>query len=626
MAEVHSFQEFVKDKCDNRLIDAAAEYVRNNWQELELHTHRVNSVGEVRFSYANIKRVLVRDLPELRVAFEVIMDLELELVDANARNDETDEDYPWIRVYCEGDLANGLDDWQILRIEPCSKQNPPQNTLSDALVPRIDYADLEKVAQEFLEKYYPEALVAPKNDERPTPVEPDVLASRLGLTIQIRDIKEDASVYGQLFFRDADVELYNSTTHEMEMTHIPEKTILVDPSNAYLRNLGSQNNTIIHECVHWVKHRKVFELEKLYNNSATSISCEVVGNASSRIASQATKQMESQANQLAPRIQMPAGPFKAKANQYIREFMQRNNTNQVADVMENVITQLETDFVVSRQAAKIRLVELGFEEAIGTFTYVDGHYVRPHSFKRGAIRKNQTFTISKQDAAIQRFSNLELRELTTTGNYLFVENHYVFNDPKYLEACNDDLMLTDYARTHMDECCLVFDMHITGCEADYSRTACFLNRIDPMFTMEYSYTGGLENNFRGGQEAHRQAILDEAIDLTNKMTNDSRQCFDLILDYAEMTQKELAKAIGINEKTVGRIADRESYTDYKTGVAMCLALRLHPVVSKEFLKVLGVSPQPGNTEHMWLEDALHTSWMKGINPVKRELAKFDVIL
>ena len=73
---------------------------------------------------------------------------------------------------------------------------------------------------------------------------------------------------------------------------------------------------------------------------------------------------------------MPAEPLKAKANEYIGRFMRETNVNNTFDVMEMVISQLETDFVVSKQAAKIRLVELGFEEAIGTFTYIDGHYVR----------------------------------------------------------------------------------------------------------------------------------------------------------------------------------------------------------------------------------------------------------
>ena len=105
------------------------------------------------------------------------------------------------------------------------------------------------------------------------------------------------------------MELFDANLGENKKVHIDGGTILVDPRNFLLRNLGSANNTTIHECVHWDKHRKVFELEKLFNADASCISCEVVGGASATIAKQVTEMMERQANQLAPRIQMPAEPL-----------------------------------------------------------------------------------------------------------------------------------------------------------------------------------------------------------------------------------------------------------------------------------------------------------------------------
>lgn len=65
----------------------------------------------------------------------------------------------------------------------------------------------------------------------------------------------------------------NYDESKVEKTEISGKTIMVDPANFFLRNLGSVNNTIIHECVHWEKHRKAFELERLYNKDATFIRC-----------------------------------------------------------------------------------------------------------------------------------------------------------------------------------------------------------------------------------------------------------------------------------------------------------------------------------------------------------------
>lgn len=47
------------------------------------------------------------------------------------------------------------------------------------------------------------------------------------------------------------------------------------------------------------------------------------------------------------------------------------------------------------------MIDAGYEEAIGTFTYIDGRYVKPHRFKKGALERNQTFSIGAEDAAIK---------------------------------------------------------------------------------------------------------------------------------------------------------------------------------------------------------------------------------
>ena len=52
--------------------------------------------------------------------------------------------------------------------------------------------------------------------------------------------------------------------------------------------------------------------------------------------------MEKQANQLTPRIQMLAEPFKVKAKEYVARFMRESNVQHENEVMEQVITALET--------------------------------------------------------------------------------------------------------------------------------------------------------------------------------------------------------------------------------------------------------------------------------------------
>ncbi|MDA4679026.1 hypothetical protein NY593_20750, partial [Enterobacter asburiae] len=79
-----------------------------------------------------------------------------------------------------------------------------------------------------------------------------------------------------------------------------------------------------------------------------------------------------------------------------------------------------------------RMVELGYDEAAGTFIYLDGRYVKPHSFTRGSLALNQTFSIGEQDAAVERLLNREFQELTANGDYVYVDSHFVYNTPLYV--------------------------------------------------------------------------------------------------------------------------------------------------------------------------------------------------
>lgn len=625
MAAGRSFADYVKRKCYNGLFSAAENYIRENAGSLDFRTSRVHRVGDLELQDATIERVYVSDLPGMKVAFDVRVELEVLIKEDDYHYDETDIKYPWIRISCEGDLSKALDDWKIKNVEPFDKKNAPFNSLSDALVPYIKHDDLDKAATLFLKEFYPEALEITKRGTPPVWVDPKVLAERLGLKIKSQRIREDASVFGQLYFVDTDAEMYDANTGECKMIHIDGQTIVVDPRNFLLRCLGSYNNTIIHECVHWAKHRKVFELEKLFNDDASCISCEVVGGAASSASKQATEMMERQANQLAPRIQMPAGPFRAKANEYITKFMKETNARHEVDVMEMVITQLETAFGVSKQAAKIRLVELGFESAIGTYTFLDGHYVKPHVFRRGSLKVNQTFSISAQDAGVERFLNQELKELTQSGDYLFIDNHFVYNAPLYVDRHeNGQLILTEYARTHMDECCLVFDMKVTSRHSVDYHTACFLNREQSDVTFELKYHNGYQNAPQERQVAMRKKQMEEWMGIRKQMTDDPEQCMELLLKWRGMNYTDLGLEIDRNPKTISRIVRGETTPTVETAALICFGLHLPPIISERLMDVLNCKLSPIKVEHQWIKEALTLKYPDPLWTVQEYLAPYGV--
>lgn len=63
------------------------------------------------------------------------------------------------------------------------------------------------------------------------------------------------------------------------------------------------------------------------------------------------------------------------------------------------------------------------------------------------------------DFGLHLLSNPELKGKVEEGTFIFVESHCCLNDSKYVtyDIFNNPT-LTPYARHHMDECCIVFDI------------------------------------------------------------------------------------------------------------------------------------------------------------------------
>jgi len=620
LAGNRSFKDYVADRFGNGLYAAIEGYTSENYNELNLRLYKVRNIGGVELSDIEVKFVSVNDLPGMKIEFDVVVEAELEVRESDYHYDEFENCSQWFMLKCSGDLERNLDDFSISGITEYTNKNKQPKPMSDSLVPIINREQLESVATDFLRRNYPEALKTPKA------IEPQVLAEKMGLSVELREITKDFSVFGQLYFHDCDAELYDSDCDELVKTSVSARTIFVDPKAYFLRNLGSVNNTIVHECVHWDLHRKAFELERLYNSNATRIRCQVIGGIKDN-GRDATDWMEWQANSLAPRIQMPLSTFKTKAFEYIKQFRAEMGTSELIDVMEPVIDALATFFCVSRIAAKIRMIDAGYEEAVGTFTYIDGHYVKPHGFRKGSIKVNQTFSISAQDAAVERLVNPELRALTDSGDYLFIDNHYVYNAPLYVQAGeNGKLELTDYARSHMDECCLVFDMTVTSKVAAKYHTECFLNREPSDITFEVKYHNGYQNAPQDRQVAMRKKQQEEYIAVRKQMTDNPEQCMKLLLDWRGMKYTDLGDAIDRDPKTISRIVRGETAPSVETAALICFGLHLPPILSEKLMEVLNCKLQPMKMEHQWIKEALLLKYPEPLWVIQEYLAPYGVVI
>lgn len=440
MAGSRSFKEYVSQRFDNEIVNSVASYVeevgREDFDSLDLRLYRIHQIGEFEVAETKVLHVDAYDLPGSQIGFDIRVEAQIEVHEGDYHYDEVEWPQQWFVLRCTGDLEKDLNDFTVNGVEIYNSKDHYQQKLYDSLVPIINKPDYEEAAEGFLRRNYKKALVDVGY------VDPMEVAKSMNLNVVIRSITEDCSIFGQVYFKDCDAELYDDKTKKTETVHIPARTILVDPQTYFLYNLGKVNNTIIHECVHWDFHKKAFELDRLCNNDVSMISCRVVGGVKGRDSS-AVSQMERQANALTPRIQMPMRAFKIMASKRVKEYRERLGKFDLIDVIEPVIDALAVDFGVSRLAAKIRMVEAGYEEAVGTFNWIDDHYVATHRFKKGSLKDNQTFTIGAEDLARQLMSNRKLKEIISDGSYQYVDSHLVIASGKYLQTDEEGLTVLD---------------------------------------------------------------------------------------------------------------------------------------------------------------------------------------
>lgn len=260
MKESRSFTEYVKNFLDNQLWKALEDYLETaDPSELDLQLSKVRNPGQLELYDTDLQFINVTDLPGTMIAFTVVTDATLIIHDIDQyHNDETDCDHQWFTLKCTGDLDKQLNDMTVNAITVYSGHERRHRRLSDSLVPVMRKENLEQVADEFLKKYYPEARL------QPMWVNPVKIAKRMGLTVICYTISSEGTVFGQIYFREAEATLYDEKTEQTIKQKVSPGTIIVDPNVAFQRNLGAYNNTIVHECVHWEYHKKAFALELVH--------------------------------------------------------------------------------------------------------------------------------------------------------------------------------------------------------------------------------------------------------------------------------------------------------------------------------------------------------------------------
>lgn len=322
-----TFAAYLEDVYYNQIFSKIKSYLFNSKGRLDLSTSVVSDPSYVKLSDFKIMGVNFHESDTDKIECKVTVCAEIEISGCGRRDYESDSTECWISIPFSATLRNGLQQVSIGYASEYSRELfRAEDALTKYLVPYIYAKDLDKHAERFLEKYCPRAL------EEPMPLPIKEIVENMGLTVYHAPLPD--GIFGRTYFNDANVEVFtNKTCSETEDRTIRPGTILVNPDVVFMRNIGSTNNTVIHECVHWDKHYKFFELQKLLNPDIQAISCAVVEDykkKSNELADELSW-MEWQANALAPKILIPAKTGKAKLSEILNRLHRAYAINYIED-------------------------------------------------------------------------------------------------------------------------------------------------------------------------------------------------------------------------------------------------------------------------------------------------------
>jgi len=591
MGEWTSFEDLIKSEYYNEIYSALEAFVEDNPGRLEVDCYSVQSPEEAEMVDFTIIKTTIKEVGEYDLQFDVLVSTEITVAETIKRNRTTDEIEQWFMVSANGTLDEGIKNFRVEDVTVYNKSRGiSKGLLTDQLVPVISKDMFDEEAEDFLRIYYPVAL------EKPMALPVKEVVAIMGLDVREIHITRNGAIFGKIFFANCETEYFDTTTRTHRLMNVTKGTLFVDPKVYFMRNVGSMNNTIIHECIHWHKHRKFHELVKLYNKNAQLISCRVNESRRNKKTWTPIDWMEWQANGIAPRILMPASTTRLK----IEELLEKNRKilpdAKYTDLLESVMFELAAFFQVSNISAKIRMIDLGYEEAIGVHTYVNDGFISNYAFQQGALKRNQTFVISTIDACREYVINPEFRKYIDSGRYLYVEGHFCINDTKYVRETEDGSSeLTDYAKEHIDECCLIFDIRFEDNKKyaanQYIQDIMYRDLAEEQITY-FSFNKAEHNGTIDERAANLDCVREDlkwTIEIMRELPADFGETLVYLMKKRGVSERVLADRTMLNEKDIQRLRNRGTRPKLNKLVAVCIGLNLTPQISAEMLKKAGLT-------------------------------------
>ena len=520
-----SFSAMVKDRFSDQLYAAIYQYAK--WQNTELQSVTLKEV---------VITALEREAVYANVLFSCTTGEQERVIPASYIVDcffSTNDNFSQVHIRCT---------------TPTWPNRAEQAVLPDTLVPHIPKDQMETVAKSMLKELYPTAL------RNAIPVSAMSIALKLGLRVEYACVDLRDETLGMIFFEDSTIAVYDTIEEISRIINVKRGTILINRRPDGRFDPRITNNTILHECIHWIMHKPAYLLHKANDSRLNAFACRRSSSVQRNDTWSAYDWMEWQANSLAPRLLMPEWSTRMQVDQMLRRMEKVPPKSR----MNLIIEKLSNYYEVSRSLARIRLIELGYKDA-------ELGYTAPLHYE-----------IEFQDAVQEYAQNEAFRKTLSSGAYAYVDQRFCIRDKRYIErADNGVLHLTEYAKAHEAECCLAFDYRRHagwipgGMLRDRKQTPQFAGAVFDIqhFTRslhDVSHSlNGLPDSFGATLEAHMQR--------------------------KGMTQEQLAETSLIAVRSIRTYRGTEyPFITLPRVVALCVGLKLHPILAADLVRKAGL--------------------------------------
>lgn len=275
-------------------------------------------------------------------------------------------------------------------------------------------------------------------------------------------------------------------------------------------------------------------------------------------------------------------------NEEIEKQKERTGKTETIDVIEQAIDAIAERYGTTRAAVKAKAVALGFPEAGGAFVPIDGdRTAAPYCRSDGIIDIHYTYTIDIENLRTIIDKNDELKKKVEEGLFLYVDGHLVFNSCRYCNEDNGKLLLTDFARTHIELCCIAFEIEMPS-EASplvfHEVTTLETKRIGPRVIGGITYIKGVNNGTIETQNAEFDALFSDTYKLIAECNNNLAHNLTLVLNARKVNKYDLSLELDYDEASLGRFFTGRRKPSALMLTKICIALNMPYNLSKRIFR------------------------------------------